>query len=119
MLLKTILNNCQKYKLFVYGETRFVIHEGKKAIEVEINPRKNSRTICSGCHKSAPGYDSLDERKFKFIPIWGFLVFFIYTMRRVEYPRCGIRVEEVPWQAAPDKNIYAVACLLGQKTVLR
>ncbi len=75
MLLKTILNNCQKYKLFVYGETRFVIHEGKKAIEVEIKPRKNSKTICSGCHKPALGYDSLDERKFEFIPIWGFLVF--------------------------------------------
>ncbi len=97
MLLKTILNNCQKFKSFVYGESRFVLYEGKKAIEIEVKPRRNSKTICSGCHKPAPGYDSLDERKFEFIPIWGFLVFFIYTMRRVECPRCGIRVEEVPW----------------------
>jgi transposase len=97
MLLKTILNNCQKYKSFVYGEARLATHEGKKAIEVEVKPRKNSKGVCSICHKSAPGYDSLDERKFEFIPLWGYLVFFIYTMRRVECPRCGVRVEEVPW----------------------
>ena len=66
MLLKTILNNCQKFKSFVYGESRFAMHEGKKAIEVEVKPRKNSKAICSGCHKPAPGYDSLDERKFEF-----------------------------------------------------
>ena len=29
--------------------------------------------------------------------IWGFLVFFIYSMRRVNCKRCGIVVEEVPW----------------------
>lgn len=97
MLLKTILNNCQKYKSFVYGEARLAIYEGKKSIEVEVKPRKNSKGVCSVCHKSAPGYDSLDERKFEFIPLWGYLVFFIYTMRRVECPRCGVRVEEVPW----------------------
>jgi len=97
MLLKTILNNCQKFKSFIYGEARFAIHEGNKAILVEVKPRKNSKSICSGCHKSAPGYDSLNERKFEFIPTWGYLVFFIYTMRRVDCPRCGVRVEEVPW----------------------
>jgi transposase len=97
MLLKTILNNCQKFKSFVYEDAGFVIHEGKKAIAVEIKPRKNSKIICSKCHKPAPGYDSLSKRKFEFIPIWGYLVFFIYTMRRVECPRCGVRVEEVPW----------------------
>ena len=97
MLIKTILNNCQKFKSFVYGNTCFAIYEGEKVIEVEVKPRKNSKGICSGCHRPAPGYDSLDERRFEFIPVWGYLVFFIYTMRRVECTRCGVRVEEVPW----------------------
>ena len=46
----------------------------------------------------APGYDQLAERRFEFIPLWGFLVFLLYTMRRVNCRRCGIvAVEEVPW----------------------
>jgi len=36
--------------------------------------------------------------RFEFIPLWGFLVFLQYTMRRVNCRRCGIvAVEEVPW----------------------
>ncbi|HEY3835443.1 MAG TPA: transposase [Bryobacteraceae bacterium] len=47
---------------------------------------------------AAPGYDQLAERGFEFIPLWGFLVFLLYTMRRVNCRRCGIvAVEEVPW----------------------
>jgi len=57
-----------------------------------------SKAVCSGCHQSAPGYDRLAERRFEFIPFWGFLVFLLYSMRRVECPRCqAVVVEEVPW----------------------
>ena len=46
----------------------------------------------------APGYDRLGERRFEFIPLWGFLVFLLYTMRRVDCRGCGVvTVEEVPW----------------------
>ena len=46
----------------------------------------------------APRYDQLGERRFEFIPLWGFLVFLLYTMPRVECRRCGVvTVEEVPW----------------------
>ena len=46
----------------------------------------------------APGYDQLAERRFEFIPLWGFLVFLLYTMRRVNCRRCGtVAIEEVPW----------------------
>ena len=97
MLLKTILNKCQKFKSFVYGRSYFAEHEGKQAIYIEVQARKNSQGICSRCHRAAPGYDRLKEREFEFIPLWGFLVFFIYRMRRVECPVCGVTVEEVPW----------------------
>ncbi|MEK7406330.1 MAG: hypothetical protein AAB225_14610 [Acidobacteriota bacterium] len=53
--------------------------------------------VCSGCGKPAPGYDHLPERRFEFIPFWGFLVFFLYRMRRVHGRNCGLVVEEVPW----------------------
>ena len=32
------------------------------------------------------------------MPLWGFFVFLLYTMRRVDCRRCGVvTVEEVPW----------------------
>ena len=63
-----------------------------------VRPRKGSVAICSRRHLPAPGYDQLGERRFEFIPLWGFLVFLLYTMRRVDCRRCGVvTVEEVPW----------------------
>ena len=54
--------------------------------------------ICSRCHQPAPGYDQLSERRFEFIPFWGFLVFLLYPMRRVDCRSCqAVVVEEVPW----------------------
>src|SRR5258705_202181 len=64
-----------------------------------------------GCHLPAPGYDQLAERRFEFIPLWGFLVFLLYTMRRVNCRRCGIvAVEEVPW--GDGKRTLTKACML-------
>lgn len=98
MLLKTILNRCQKFKCFVYGDVRFAKCGDKDCIEVVVSPRKGSAAICSGCHNPAPGYDRANEpRRFEFIPLWGFTVFFLYVMRRVNCKTCGVKVEEVPW----------------------
>lgn len=96
MLIKTILNKCHKFKSFVYGKAYFAEDEGRQFLNVEIVPRKSSKVICSKCHQPAPGYDKLEERKFEFIPVWGFSVFFIYTMRRVECPTCGVREKKCP-----------------------
>jgi len=63
-----------------------------------VRPRKASVAVCSRCHQPAPGYDQLSERRFEFIPFWGFLVFLLYSMRRVDCRRCeAVVVEEVPW----------------------
>ena len=108
MLLKTILNNCQRYKSFVYEKAEFVKKKKGQCIHVHISPRKNSRAICSGCRKPASGYDKqLTTRRFEFIPIWGYPVFFLYKMRRVNCPSCGIIVEKVPW--SNGKNSLANA----------
>ena len=70
----------------------------KKSIEVAVRPRKGSAAVCSRCHRPARGYDKLAERRFEFTPLWGFFVFLLYTMRRVECRRCAVvAVEEVPW----------------------
>jgi len=96
MELITILNRCHRFPGFVYQHAHF--SADKKSIEVAVRPREGSAAVCSRCHLPAPGYDQLAERRFEFIPLWGFLVFLLYTMRRVNCRRCGIvAVEEVPW----------------------
>lgn len=97
MQLTTILNRVEYFKSFVYGKTRWVENAAQPAIEVQVRARKNGRPICSGCGRSAPGYDRLPERRFEFVPFWGITVYFVYAMRRVECPKCGVKVEKVPW----------------------
>src|SRR5260370_14902134 len=96
MELITILTQCHDFRGFVYERARFK-RTDRPTIEVRVRPRKGSAAICSGCHQSAPGYDHLGERQFEFIPLWGFLVFLLYPMRRVNLGACGIFVEGVPW----------------------
>ena len=96
MELITILNRCHHFRGFIYPHARF--SPDRKSIEISVRPRQGSAAICSRCHQPAPGYDQLGERRFEFIPFWGFFVFLLYTMRRVSCRRCdAIVVEEVPW----------------------
>ena len=95
--LKTILNHVERHKSFVYQEPRWADSDSKTMIEIPIEPRANGRAICSGCGHAAPGYDRLSERRFEYVPLWRIAVFFVYAMRRVECPTCGVTVEQVPW----------------------
>ena len=97
MQLKTILNRVEPFKSFVYGKVKWVDDAKRPTIEVQIKTRRNGRPICSGCGEVRPGYDRLPERRFKFVPLWGIAVYFVYAMRRVECPTCGVKVEQVPW----------------------
>ena len=97
MQVKSILNRIQIHKGFVYGQVRLLELSNRLALEVEIRARKGSRPICSGCGKAGPGYDTQAIRRFEFVPLWGIAVFFLYAMRRVACPACGVKVERVPW----------------------
>src|SRR5881396_3607958 len=85
--LITILNRCHRFPGFVYRQAGF--SSDHKSIEIAVRPRKGSAAICSRCHQSAPGYDQLPERRFELIPLWGFFVFLLYAMRRVDCRPCG------------------------------
>jgi transposase len=98
MQLKTILNHVQRHKSFVYGKAKWVDPETKTAIEIPIEARANSRMICSVCGGQAPGFDCQPgARRFEFVPLWQITVYFVYAMRRVNCPTCGVKVEKVPW----------------------
>jgi len=113
MQLNTILNQVQKYKGFVFGESRLIETKKGPAVEIRIKARKGSRGICSQCGRKAPGYDTQAERHFEFIPFWGFLVFFIYAKRRLDCPRCGVTIERVPWAEGKSPICTAYAWFLA------
>jgi transposase len=95
MRLITLLNQCHPIRGFVYAGVRF--SQDRTAIEEHVRPWRGSAARCSGCQQAAPGYDHLAERRFAFIPVWGFRVFLLYRMRRVQCKARGIVVEDVPW----------------------
>lgn len=98
MHLKTILNRVEKHVGFVYRRVRLNSSSGTvDSIEVYIVPRRGSRPTCPGCNKKRPRYDTRDERKFEFVPLWQIPVYFYYRPRRVDCPLCGILVEVMPW----------------------
>ena len=95
MLLIRLLNACHHFPGFVYAGARLCA--AINTIEVDVRPRQHSKACCSACHEPASGYDQLPQRRFEFIPIWGYAVILLYCMRRVDCGQCGVKVEEVPW----------------------
>jgi len=114
MRLKTLLNRVVTHKGFVIAEIGFLEDAKRPAIKVHIRPRAGSLGVCSGCGKRCPGYDTLPERRFEFIPFWGFLIFFVCALRRVQCPGCGIKVERVPWAEGKCQLTSAYAWFLSR-----
>jgi transposase len=97
MRLQTLLNHVEKFKSFVYGPVTKEERAESDVLLVRVRPRKGSRPVCSGCGGRGPVHDRLEDREFEYVPFWGFLVFFVYRMRRVNCRSCGVKVERVPW----------------------
>jgi transposase len=112
MQLKTLLNRVHPVKGFVYGKLRQVkddaVPNGVR-IEVELRARKGSRGLCSICGEAGPGYDRLPVRAFDFVPLWGIAVTLLYALRRIDCPRCGVKVERVPWCEPGSKSPMTTA----------
>lgn len=113
MHIQTLLNRLEKYKGFIYQSVKLVGKGTEKTLEVSVIPRRNSRPQCSGCGESRPGYDRLTERRFEYVPLWGIPVFFVYAMRRVDCPVCGVKVEKVPWANGKHRQTKTFAWFLA------
>ena len=115
MHLKTILNRVTNYKSFVVEKVNFTENSEQLVLEVTMRHRANGRPICSGCGKARPGYDRADEpRRFEFIPLWMIPVVFVYYMRRVNCPECGVKVERVPWAEGKSPMTTALKWFLAR-----
>jgi hypothetical protein len=78
-----------------------------------VRPRTGSKAVCSGCHRPASGYDHLPERRFEFIPFWGFLVFLLYSMRRVDCRRCNKAQPDGPYTGVGGESCGGQAAIDG------
>jgi len=110
MQVKTVLNRVHRIKGFVYEGVRWAGDQ----IEVAVRPRQGSRPVCSACGRKGPGYDTLPQRRFDFVPLWALGVVFVYAMRRVECPHCGVTVEQVPWGDGKRRLTQAYAVFLAR-----
>ena len=95
--LKSILNDVQPVKGFVYEAVRYS-REMPDTIEAAVVPRQGSKGRCSSCGRACATYDHAPQpRVWIMPPLFKFTLVAIYTMRRVDCPDCGVVVEKVPW----------------------
>jgi len=112
MHIKTLLNHVTKFKSFVFQDTRLCRDSNKLFIHVE--PRRNSKPLCSQCGYPGAVYDHLNQREFLLPPIWNIVVILLYTMRRVNCEHCGkVIVERVPWATGKSPVTKQFAAFLG------
>ena len=113
MHLQSILRRVQPLPGFVYDKVQLRGKRGVREIDVHLRARAGSRGRCGDCGQKRPGYDTLPERRFAFVPLWGMAVFFLYAMRRVDCPGCGVTVEMVPWADGKSPTTHAYTWFLA------
>jgi transposase len=91
---------------------------GDGSLAVSVRPRWR-RCRCGECGRMAPRYDRRPLRRWRHMP-WGRAsVDLLYEPWRVCCPRCGIRVEQVPWASRASRFSLAfeeLAAYLSQIT---
>lgn len=110
MRIKTILNRVERHPGFVYGDAVF---DKDVRLLVPVAARKGCRPQCSGCGMRGPTYDTRPSREFRFVPLWGMAVFFVYAMRRVDCERCGVKVESVSWASGKEHSTTTLLWFLA------
>jgi transposase len=113
MQLQSILRQVQPIRGFVYSRVDLCGRPDNRRFRVQVRPRAGARAVCAGCGQKRPGYDKLTAREFEFVPLWGMPVALVYSMRRVECPRCGVHVEMVPWASGKSPMTHAFVWFLA------
>jgi len=68
----------------------------EKAIVFQVRPRARKKR-CGCCGEVAPGYDQMRKRAWRCESYGDHAIELRYAPGRVDCPRCGVHVEQVPW----------------------
>lgn len=90
---------------------RVSLAEGE--IQVNLVSRKGSKPVCSSCGGRHPGYDTLKERTWRHVRLWGIPVRLNYAPKRVCCPKCGVKVEHMPWSTGKSDLSLPLIVLLS------
>jgi transposase len=85
--------------------------EAGKALVVHLDRREHRRLHCGECGRAAMGIAPTrrPERRWRDLALREHLVELVYAPCRVRCPRCGLRVERVPWAAKWQRVTHALA----------
>ncbi len=120
--LENLLRLLSPIKGFLYrsaeivGRRTLLASSPSKLIKVTVEPRKNSRAVCSCCGKPGPTYDTQKQpRAFDYIPLWNIPVRFYYCMRRVDCRHCNrVITESIPWASGKHRHTNDLRIFLAQ-----
>jgi transposase len=114
MLIKTLLNKVERFKSFIYGDSRLAVVGGADALIIDIKARRNSKPECPECGKRGKTHSTQPVRLFEYVPIWAFKVFFSYAPRRVICPAHGVKVEAMPWGYGKERMTISYQVYLAR-----
>ena len=80
---------------------------------VRLERKRGRKLVCSGCGQRAWVYDTLRERRWSHVPLWGIAVSVLYSPRRVHCPHCGVKVEKIPWALGKSRLSLPLILLLA------
>ncbi|MBM4043110.1 MAG: ISL3 family transposase [Planctomycetes bacterium] len=89
------------------------VREEAGGIFAKIVANKRSRPVCSVCGRKRPCYDTLKERRWRHIPLWGKPVTLLFRPRRAKCKTCGIKVEKIPWSSGKSPLSLPLIILLA------
>lgn len=108
-----LLESLVRQTLCVKDHRVVKVVEDADGLQVILAPRLRRRLICSGCGGRAPLYDTLSERQWRHVPLWGIPVRLVYPPRRVHCPHCGVKVEKLPWAEGKHRLTTPLVILLA------
>lgn len=114
MLIRTLLNQIEKFKSFVYKKVRLEQIDGEESIVVEIEPRKNTKPVCRVCLKQCGTHAIERPRLFEYVPVWKWKVYFRYAPRRAACTVDGALVEFMPWATGKERKTKTYQAYLAR-----
>jgi len=74
-----------------------------KSITIRMDRKRRRKLPCSRCGQRSWIYDTLSERTWRHVPLWGVAVTILYAPRRVACSCCGVKVERIPWSMGKSR----------------